>query len=236
MNKAILFLIIIILFAGGFYWYINSGEVLNEPAPSTEVEQEMNEESLEEPTKMEEMLPESFVEEETDEETMAEIEQMMEEAKTQEMTMEEKQEMEEKMMEMMEKDNNEEAEVVQTEPMTESEMVSLGASHEGSFTEIDAIHKGSGKAIIFPSTAEGPTLRLESFDVTRGPDLYVYLSKNANVRSSSDLGEFYNVAKLKSSKGNQNYQLPENYSDYNSVVIWCQAFGVLFSSANLQPL
>ncbi|MDP2691583.1 MAG: DM13 domain-containing protein [bacterium] len=108
-------------------------------------------------------------------------------------------------------------------------------SRQGMFNEVDLIHKGSGLALIYPETSEGPILRLENFSVTRGPNLYVYLSRNGNISSSDQLGTYHDLGPLKSSKGNQNYKLPSNHSEFKSVVIWCKAFGVLFSSATLLP-
>ncbi len=39
------------------------------------------------------------------------------------------------------------------------------------------------------------------------------------------------LGKLKGDVGNQNYEIPEDtdISEYNSVVIWCEVFSVLFS-------
>ena len=115
------------------------------------------------------------------------------------------------------------------------ELRASSKSRVGYFTKIDPIHQGSGKAVILPNTVDGPILRLEDFSVTRGPDLHVYLSRNANVQSADDLGSYHDLGLLKSSKGNQNYALPSNHTGFKSVVIWCQAFGVLFSSATLVP-
>jgi hypothetical protein len=103
----------------------------------------------------------------------------------------------------------------------------------GTFNEIDFIHKGSGEAHIFADINGAPLLRLENFEVTRGPDLYVYLSKNTDIKDNG-LGDFKSLGLLKSSKGNQNYTLPTDYNSYNSVVIYCKAFGVLFSYADLK--
>jgi hypothetical protein len=102
----------------------------------------------------------------------------------------------------------------------------------GSFEEIDFIHKGSGNALYMDSDS-GPVLKLEDFKVTPGPDLFVYLSKERNIKESKELGEFVSLGKLESSSGDQMYTLPSDYEDYNSVVIWCRAFGVLFSVAEL---
>lgn len=184
--------------------------------------------------------------------TAQELDTMLKNAKEKEMTPEEKKAMEEKMTAMMNPAPSEPATSPETSSPTtppastsspqpevtseaSSESSVTGFSRSGTFTTIDVIHKGSGKALIYPETADGPLLRLQDFNVTRGPDLYVYLSKNTDIKEAAQLGEFMSVGTLKSSKGNQNYKLPENHADYKSVVIWCQAFGVLFTSATLQP-
>ncbi|MCP4333110.1 MAG: DM13 domain-containing protein, partial [Gammaproteobacteria bacterium] len=43
------------------------------------------------------------------------------------------------------------------------------------------------------------------------------------------------LGKLKGNIGNQNYAVPPgtNIAEYQSVVIWCELFGVLFSPAAL---
>lgn len=112
------------------------------------------------------------------------------------------------------------------------EMMEEAEVRQGQFNEVDFIHKGSGTAKILPETSEGPILRLENFQVTNGPDLYIYLSANANVKENG-LGDHIELERLKGNSGNQNYSLPEDHEKYNSVVIWCKAFGVLFSWAEL---
>lgn len=102
----------------------------------------------------------------------------------------------------------------------------------GDFIEIDFVHRGTGKASVY-ATDKGSILQFENFKVTDGPDLYVYLSKNNLASQSDELGEFINLGKLNSSEGEQSYILPDNYDEYDTVVIWCRAFGVLFSSATL---
>ena len=74
-------------------------------------------------------------------------------------------------------------------------------------------------------------LRLENFRATNGPDLYVYLATD---NSASD---FVDLGKLKGNIGNQNYDIPEgtDFSRYDTVLIWCKAFSVLFGSAKLEP-
>jgi hypothetical protein len=156
------------------------------------------------------------------EEDQAFIDEMTSKAHT--MTKEEKMEAEEKMVKMM---NKEETIIQKNIPAPPPNPAKIGY-----FTEIDLIHKGSGRALIYPTAKGGPTVQLNNFAVTRGPDLYVYLSKNTAIKEKG-LGEFTNLGKLKSSKGNQNYLLPADWNEYHSVVIWCKAFGVLFSEAAL---
>lgn len=104
----------------------------------------------------------------------------------------------------------------------------------GHFIKIDAVHKGEGGAEFYTSDS-GPILRFkDDFKVTKGPDLFVYLSKQKNIDSTKELGEYVSLGRLQAASGEQFYTLPSNYMDYFSVVIWCRAFGVLFSVAELE--
>lgn len=101
----------------------------------------------------------------------------------------------------------------------------------GTFVDGDALHKGSGTATIY-RTETGPIVKFEDFSVTVGPDLFVYLTKN-DFRAKKELGEFISLGNLKSNKGEQIYNLPANYQDFKTVLVWCRAFGVLFAYAPL---
>lgn len=104
----------------------------------------------------------------------------------------------------------------------------------GTFVEIDLIHKGSGTAKIIEGAGGHQLLRLENFQVTNGPDLYVYLSKNPlPAKDVKSLGDFIDLGPLKGNIGDQNYDIPaaRNIGDYNTAVIWCRQFGALFSYA-----
>ncbi len=72
-------------------------------------------------------------------------------------------------------------------------------------------------------------LRLEAFEVTNGPNLFVYLATDPQARDFVDLGV------LKGNIGDQNYVVPTNadLGRYSYVLIWCKAFSVLFGSAEL---
>jgi hypothetical protein len=88
-------------------------------------------------------------------------------------------------------------------------------------------HQATGKAEVI-TVGDVSFLRFEDFEVTNGPDLHVYMTKNGDVDSGIDLG------KLKGNKGSQNYELNGiNTNVYNTVVIYCQPFHVYFASATL---
>ena len=95
----------------------------------------------------------------------------------------------------------------------------------------DGIHDAQGIAKVIPIENGGNVLRMEDLRVTNGPDLYVYLSTD---KSASD---FVNLGRLKANIGNQNYPIPAgtDMTKYDTVLIWCRAFSVLFGSAELTP-
>ncbi|MFI5406259.1 MAG: DM13 domain-containing protein [Nitrososphaerales archaeon] len=93
----------------------------------------------------------------------------------------------------------------------------------------DGIHNAEGVAKVIVLDDGTNVLRFENFKATNGPDLYVYLATD---RSASDI---INLGRLKGNIGNQNYPIPAgtDLAKYNTVLIWCKAFSVLFGSAQL---
>jgi hypothetical protein len=105
--------------------------------------------------------------------------------------------------------------------------------HVGEFVGVnDGIHNAEGQVKVLELNDSINFLRLEDFKTTNGPDLYVYLSTD---KSASD---FVNLGMLKGNVGNQNYEIPQgtDLSKYATVLIWCQAFSVLFGSAELEQV
>jgi len=106
----------------------------------------------------------------------------------------------------------------------------------GTFSGTDAIHQGKGTATVL-ETDQGAIVRFTDFEVTNGPDLKVWLVKHENPRSSSDVSdsEWLALGPLKGNIGDQNYDVPADadISEFGSVVVWCEAFGVLFAAAPL---
>ena len=105
----------------------------------------------------------------------------------------------------------------------------------GTFVGADSLHEGAGTAVILQQ-GDQSVLRFEDFRVTNGPDLHVILSKSPDPLGSGELGDDYlDLGSLKGNVGNQNYELPAglDLSAYQSVVIYCQPFHVLFAAASL---
>lgn len=107
----------------------------------------------------------------------------------------------------------------------------------GAFRDADAVHRGSGTATLYALPSGEHVLRLENLDVTNGPALVVYLAQHPSPQSADDVTDrgFVNLGELKGNVGNQNYPIPGDVDieGYDSAVIWCELFGVLFSPAAL---
>lgn len=114
---------------------------------------------------------------------------------------------------------------------------SPGVLASGQFVDADAVHKGSGTASLYALGNGDHLLRLENLRTTNGPALVVYLARHEAPRTASDVteGGYLSLGKLKGNIGNQNYPVPSgtDVTQYHSVVIWCELFGVLFSPAAL---
>jgi len=165
------------------------------------------------------MMEGAVIDEESmvEERKMLEEDTMMEEDKKVKAMMEEESMMEETMME-------------DKEMMMEETMEVVPMSYAGTFIGVgDGIHDAQGDAYTIPLEDGSNVLRLENFQSTNGPDLFVYLATDDNA------SEFINLGDLKANKGNQNYEIPDDVDleKYNKVLIWCKSFGVLFGSAEL---
>ena len=123
-----------------------------------------------------------------------------------------------------------------TEQLTEADRSPLVAT--GNFIHAnpsDPVHYGSGKVSVYEKT-----VFLEAdFEVGPGPKYHVYLVPKANIRQNSDVPDtmFVDLGQLRAFKGSQRYEIPAGVDlrKYQSVVIWCEAFSVLISPADLKP-
>ena len=113
-----------------------------------------------------------------------------------------------------------------SEEMTDDESSKIKILQSGEFVGLRG-HDAVGTAKII-QVMDNTFLRFEDFQVTNGPDLRVYLTNDGDVKTGLHL------EKLKGSKGNQNYSLENiNFEQYDTVVIYCQPFGVHFGQATL---
>lgn len=106
------------------------------------------------------------------------------------------------------------------------------ARRTGSFVGADEFHFGSGTALLIETAPGEWIVRFEDFSVRNGPDLFVYLSPDAEgyVDGAVELGT------LKATDGSFNTPVPAgtNVNDMRSVVIWCKQFAVQFAVAALR--
>lgn len=104
------------------------------------------------------------------------------------------------------------------------------ALSSGTFTGRDSFHESSGVATLYRLVDGSFVLRLENFSVTNGPDLRVLLARGADPAHSIELAD------LKGNRGNQNYPIPTgtDISQYDSVIIYCKPFSVIFATAELR--
>lgn len=95
-------------------------------------------------------------------------------------------------------------------------------------------HDGTGDATVIKRASGGRVLTLSNFDVDPGAGgLRVYL--HAGKTTSDDLGEFVDLAALKGTRGDQQYDLPADLDlkRFSTVVIWCVPFTTRIAQAPL---
>lgn len=107
-----------------------------------------------------------------------------------------------------------------------SDSIGLNNIYEGILVA-DA-HEVSGEVVVVEDNGK-KILRFQDLDTINGPDLRIYLSTDTSAEDFVDLGA------IKGTKGNVNYEIPEDVDleKYDTALIWCRAFRVLFSHADL---
>jgi hypothetical protein len=105
----------------------------------------------------------------------------------------------------------------------------------GHFNEIDAIHKGQGRALVYRLPDGRLRVQLEAFSVTNGPDLHVFLSRHADPSGDAQAKDGLLLGALKASEGAFGYETetPADPAEFGAVVIHCVRFRTLFSYATL---
>jgi hypothetical protein len=118
-----------------------------------------------------------------------------------------------------------------TDPPSNGAGFEARAIAQGEFRGADNFHFGEGQALLIETAPSEYTLRFENFSVRNGPDLYVYLSPSADGYADGAL----ELGTLKGTDGAFNYAIPPgtDVSQFQSAVVWCKAFSVLFAHATL---
>lgn len=96
----------------------------------------------------------------------------------------------------------------------------------------------TGGATVYELDDGSVTLRLEPFESSNGPDLYVYLTAADHADDDDALdADHVDLGVLRGNIGNQNYEVPDgvDLDTYDTVVIWCRRFSVSFGAADLAP-
>lgn len=129
------------------------------------------------------------------------------------------------------------ADVVANEQLANAESRAVVA--RGTFIHADPsdpVHYGKGSVTVYDNAVH----LAADFEVGPGPAYHVYLVPKADLRRSGDLeGEkFVDLGRLRAFKGSQVYEMPAGVkpADYGSVIVWCEAFGVLITPASLKKL
>ncbi len=244
MKKFTLILILIVIGGSVLYGYSQTQKVVDEALPEgvldeinaatsgmnetsmpTEGAEDSIEFKLQDPEMVEKMFPEDLsASEDPTTPQIRELAPIIEKAEDPTMTEEDFEEMDKEAVMILNPGIEEQEAPAETEAIPEEEMEEKGIQRQGSFAGTDAFHQGSGLALIIPSAS---LVRLQDFEVTRGPDLRVSAITNSGARV--DLGA------LKGNAGNQNYKIPSSTDpdDIASIEIWCRAFNVTFAIANL---
>jgi hypothetical protein len=103
----------------------------------------------------------------------------------------------------------------------------------GQLQRVDDLHRGTGPVSLIE--LDGKTyLRFDDVAIQNGPDLHVYLARGMG--GAYDGSRDLYLGALKATNGSFNYELPAGtpLADYKSVVVWCRAFTVLFTWADLR--
>lgn len=107
----------------------------------------------------------------------------------------------------------------------------------GTFDRKDDAHYANGQAILARDEAGNNIVRLQDLNAGNGPDLYVYVTEHPDPQNSEQLSMGgYNLGTLKATNGSFSYTLDPmiDPSRIKSVVIYCKAFSVIFSTATLE--
>jgi hypothetical protein len=111
--------------------------------------------------------------------------------------------------------------------------VALRVLAMGELGYVDSIHNGTGPVRVVDLGGRR-FVRFEDVTLTNAPDVHVYLSRETGGKWD-DATSLY-LGPLKATNGSFNYEIPAtaDVPSFRSVVVWCRAFRVLISWADLR--
>src|SRR5438105_6533913 len=110
-------------------------------------------------------------------------------------------------------------------------------SHRGQLQYVDVLHNGKGAVLLGVTSSCCPVgdryfLRFEDVAITNAPDVHVYLSTDRGGKWSPSTSKY--LGPLTATNGSFNYDVaPGDGVQYQSVIVWCRAFSVLVTWADL---
>lgn len=118
-------------------------------------------------------------------------------------------------------------EVNEAIPVDDGLVIETSPLIEGTF--VASAHSVMGQAYVFKDSNGKSYLRFQDFETVNGPNLHIYLATDTSAEDYVDLGD------IRATKGNVNYELPDDldFEKYDTVLVWCVPFRVLFSYAEL---
>ncbi|MEK6206900.1 MAG: DM13 domain-containing protein [Chloroflexota bacterium] len=102
----------------------------------------------------------------------------------------------------------------------------------GELGYVDALHNGNG-VVRLVDLGGSSVIRFDDVAITNAPDVHVYLSRETGGKWSEATSLY--LGGLKATNGSFNYEVPAGTdpASYRSVVVWCRAFRVLITWADL---
>lgn len=114
-------------------------------------------------------------------------------------------------------------------------MVEGAVQAAGDFYRVEK--DGRGTARLYRLGDGRRFLRLEGFETAQNTDLFVWLSEAVRPGTSREVTDRPRIelGNLKSTLGNQNYEIPESVPDFaiRSIVIWCAPLAIAYTAADM---
>lgn len=110
--------------------------------------------------------------------------------------------------------------------------VSPRPARSGDLGYVDSLHNGKGVVRLVDLGAVS-VIRFDDVAITNAPDVHVYLSRETGGKWSEATSLY--LGPLKATNGSFNYEIlaGADPASYRSVVVWCRAFRVLITWADL---